>query len=442
MKASIIEKVLTNRKSKKGKTMATTKEDRAKAIKDFQARKQAAGEAKKIPQDKGGGIEHGEQAAKATEAPQQEVVETPVDPTILPFIKSTMGGLTCYTVVMSMLDIFNYTEYAKELYEVEEGEKSPDPSKTWQRTLNTTRASKEIAPYLHQDLHFFPPIVCVVASDGVSIDEEAGTITIDASGLAVLDGQHRRAGIEFVINQVGPDSDFAKETIPVVVLGSDIDIDARQQIFADINRSAKVVSKALNILFDHRDQYATIAQAIAQELQDNGGDCMVDLTRTVPTAKSNHVASLSNLYNLVVNFASSNPKRHGSAMREGMDPQAIRDLALTVVSSFPSFERMKNGTDTYQGVRGAYICYTSTLYQGIGLALKHKLMGKPADQWNEAAKVLVSTTKWDNSNPMWQKEGKEIIVGGKVGTRSEHVTRAAAELELAWANVALPEATE
>lgn len=412
--------------------MAISKEARAKAIEDFKNK----GATRKLPVDQGGGTvtaataEQAEAAAKAatpaTPAPEPELVSDKA----FPYLRSNMGGLECFIVVLTMREICDYTTYASDLYDVVQGDGEIDPSKTWQRTLNKTRASKEIAPYLLKDLHFFPPLVCVIGNDSVHVDN--GNIVLTDHALPVLDGQHRRAGIESLVGQLGPDSDFAKESLAVVILSTDVDIEARQQIFADVNRSPKVVSKALNILFDHRDEYARIAQGLAEDLNAGGHD-LVDLTRTVPTAKSSHLASLSNLYNLIVNFASSNPKRHGSPMREGLDARAIKELCYTVVTHLPSYDRLVAGTDEYGKVRAAYICYSSTLFQAMGLALKHAMMGVETDQWNALGAHLVSSTKWDMDNPLWHREGQEIVQSGKVGTRSEHIVRAAVALEPLWA---------
>lgn len=422
-------------------------------VKQFQARSAQA----KV---KGGGVVHAatEQEAKAL-AEKVEAKDTPepvapepepVEPKQFPVSTFKMGGVEGYVAVFTMQDVKDYICYARELYDVVgdesgtltglEKEKQVNPADSWQRRVDLKRADKEIRPYLEQSLHFFPPIVCVIAKEDVSVDK--GLLTCTEGGIAALDGQHRKAGIEGMLALVGPDSAFAQETIPVVIIGSDIGIDERQQIFADVNRSAKVVSKAINILFDHRDKYAGIAQAMAADLNADGKD-MVDLTKTAPAPKSSHVCSLSNIYNLVNNFGSSSPKLHNADFRnmvkDGADTpltaQLIRDVCEGVLTAFPLYQELQKNNLTYKDVRNIYICYSSTLFQAIGIALKTRLMfGVHPDSWVDAAKVLISTTKWEKSAPIWANSGL-VDEKGSVGTRTDHVAKAASVLETEWAKI-------
>lgn len=408
-----------------------SKEDRQEAIDKF--KKQNPG--RKInPLEGGTGIAHGEAKTKPEQAngeQQQPEPERTIETktfTVIPFKQGKIEGCI---LAMTMLDVADYMCFAEDLYDVEKDKKGKaklkdmNPENTWQRGISASRP-KDIAQYLMNDIHFIPSLICIPVNDGVSID--GNKLTLPENGLAALDGQHRKAGIEYLISQaqVGPDSDFAKEEVSVIVITSDLDIDDRQQIFSDINRSAKVVSKALNILYDHRDPYAVLAHRIAKDLGD-----VVDLTHTAPTAKSSNVCSLSNIYNLVINFATEVKKNHARApLRKNLTEDIVHDSVLAMIRAFPSFERLSAGHDTYGAVRASFpICFSSTGYQGMGSAAKHATYGVDASKVAETLGALVASTKWEQANPAWEP----LMSDGKVKVRSEDINKAGSILEAMWA---------
>jgi DGQHR domain-containing protein len=72
-----------------------------------------------------------------------------------------------------------------------------------------------------------------------------------SSKIAIVnnDGQHRMAAIVEALKQ---NPMLANETISVVFFPFQ-DLDRMQQMFSDLNRTVKVTSKSLNILYDHKD---------------------------------------------------------------------------------------------------------------------------------------------------------------------------------------------
>ena len=404
--------------------MSLTKEQREEAIKKFVKDNPA----KKLDQAQGGGVAHGEIKEPVKQVAQVEAVDA--GPSTFYALDSSMAGIDAHVIIMTMKQVVDYVTYASDLYDpsaIDEKGKVIDPLQSFQRNITPNRP-KIIADYLRKELHFLPPIICIAAPDGVTVGDY-DTVTVAARSLAALDGQHRYAGIASLLASAdgGPDSDFAKESLPIVILPSDISIEDRQQIFADVNRNPKTVSKSLNILFDHRDPFAIISQAMVDSLGE-----MIDLTRTAPTAKSSNVASLSNLYNLAVNFGAQSPSKHGSGIREGLTSDNVLSTCLAVVEALPSFDRMKSGHDTYAACRASFICYSSTMFQAIGLALSHVLKKWSIESYANATAQLMAVTPWDIANPIWHHEQTPVVVAGKIGTRKENVSAAAAVLENLW----------
>lgn len=374
-------------------------------------------------------------AAEAKPAEPERVIE---DKTF-DSIDYSQGAIECHLIAMNMVDVHDYIGYAKELYDVVEESDSDnlvkidgkryDASTMFQRDVNKARR-KEISAYLTRadSMHFFPALVCVAVADKCSVDEN-GMLVISESGIVAIDGQHRKSGIDAALATMGIDSDFAKEQIPVIVITSPLTLDERQQIFADINRTPKTVSKALSILFDHRDEFAIVTNEVAKELGD-----VVDLTRTSPTSGSSNVCSLSNIYNLVVNFATLEKKpRNKQPMRENVDHALAKAVALEVFKNYPSHDRLVAGTDTYGAVHSSYICYWSTLYQAIGNAASHVSKRLDPEAVAETIGRLVKSTNWDISNPAWKKFVHENAAGKHVvGTRTDDVTQASDAVETIW----------
>ncbi len=80
--------------------------------------------------------------------------------------------------------------------------------------------------------------------------DSLGSLTIPLeANLVINDGQHRRAAIEEALKQ---NPRLADETISVVLFPYE-DLDRMQQMFSDLNRTARKTSKSLDILYNHRD---------------------------------------------------------------------------------------------------------------------------------------------------------------------------------------------
>lgn len=394
-----------------------------------------------------GAAVHGDVPVAKTEEPatpveqQEERVIPPKEFFYLP--SNGVDGIDAVIVIMSMPDIVDYTQYAKYCYAVgEDGDRdNVSPRDAWQRKLDPKRAANEIKPYLGQELHFLPPLIGVVTSgEAFKLDETNGKITLTEKSVAVLDGQHRRAGIEFYLAEAGLDSDFANEEVPVMIITSDLSVEDRQQIFSDINRNPKTVAKTLNIMFDHRDVYAVIAQRVAQTF-----DGHIELSKNTPGQSTSDICTVGNVYMLAYGFGAFNPKKKHSPLREGLTAEVVQKVCETVILSLPSADRMLSGTDTYKGVRAAFPCYSSTFFQAIGLSLGRHLAGCPVDQLLDRTEKLIKGTQWTISNPDWRKPGFEVVhADGKIGTRRDDIDNCAAVLSTMWgaSEFQKPEETE
>ena len=99
--------------------------------------------------------------------------------------------------------------------------------------------------------------------------EDVGLLTIPfGTNLRSLDGQHRRQGL----NEAIAENHVIADDHTSVLIYVEPDVQRRRQMFSDMNATPKVVSKALNVYFDHRSPFARAAQALAGQhplLRDN-----------------------------------------------------------------------------------------------------------------------------------------------------------------------------
>ena len=125
-----------------------------------------------------------------------------------------------------------------------------------QRDVDLRRATA-VKQYIQDNPTGFvlPSLTGVVDEKDLTFTEHlegscVGTITMSMEAeIKLFDGQHRASGIMALVKE---HSALAHNTIPVVLFAN-MDLQARQQAFSDINGTAKNVSASLNAAYDHRD---------------------------------------------------------------------------------------------------------------------------------------------------------------------------------------------
>ena len=100
------------------------------------------------------------------------------------------------------------------------------------------------------------------------------------SRLLINDGQHRRQAIEEALKE---NPDLGHEMISVVFF-EDKGLIRSQQMFSDLNKNAVKPTKSLNLLYDHRDEFAKFIVAMCSELEIFSG--RVELEKTAISNRS------------------------------------------------------------------------------------------------------------------------------------------------------------
>lgn len=127
-----------------------------------------------------------------------------------------------------------------------------------------------------------------------------------------IDGQHRLLALmKYAKHQRRPEGiDPSEVRIPVTLLVFDQDegdiLPQVRQIFVDINKNAKPVSKARRILLDDKDPFAVFARDLVENQQDSEGDGLryevVDWKKGSSKPKDNQLTTIVALYEIVKNI--------------------------------------------------------------------------------------------------------------------------------------------
>ena len=192
----------------------------------------------------------------------------------IPCIKGKLGSTPYYLGTMKAEELVGMAKPASRLEEwagftIEE---------RMQRELNDKRVREEIAPYIANDSdRFFGSLVVLVYQPDIfgfegfddlrvelplsyaAAKQKMGFLTIEGGQLIALDGQHRLAGLEAVIQRKihGPlADDVPNDDISVVFISMDDSVSKVRHIFNKVNRYAKTTSRGDNIITSEEDAVA------------------------------------------------------------------------------------------------------------------------------------------------------------------------------------------
>jgi len=225
-----------------------------------------------------------------------------------------------------------------------------------------------------------------------------GSLRIPMSAKFVInDGQHRRAAIEAAL-KIRPE--MANETISVVFF-VDLGLKRSQQMFADLNRYAIRPTRSLNILYDHRDEFAQLAKELVDRVSIFRG--LTETSKTTISNRSTKVFTLSGIYQATQDLLED--------FEPG--PEAL-NLAVefweSVAEACKEWGEVRDGSLAAAVFRKNYIHAHTVAIVAIGRAGRGLLAYCPYT-WQERIKRL-SLINWHRSNRIYW-EGRATI-GGKV----------------------------
>ena len=275
-----------------------------------------------------------------------------------------------------------------------------------QRILNKGRVP-EMARYLTEgpENYVFSAITASIDADVVfeSLGEQGdsnqvGVLRVPMSARFIInDGQHRRAAIEMALHE---NPDLGNETIAVVFF-LDRGLTRCQQMFADLNRYAIRPSRSLGLLYDHRDEMASVAKLIA--LKSTAFKDVVEMEKSTLSARSRKLFTLSAIYTAT------------SALLNKIETETEEERASLAIEFWdeiarhiPEWGLVKDRKITAGEVRQDFIHSHGVALHALG-KVGNELLRKQPKEWKTKLDKL-SNINWARSNSdFW--EGRALVVG-------------------------------
>ena len=242
---------------------------------------------------------------------------------LIPAIRGKIGSTEYYIATMKASEVVNSLRIPKDMPDW--GHESIE--ERYQREINYKRVRDQIAPYIANDpdRFFNALIVDILNSEGVTFDplselaklpslwsglgDNFGVLKLQGNEqLVPLDGQHRLAAIKFAlygkdekdqpIDTFQCNPSIADDDITLVLVKHDRA--KARKIFNKVNRYAKAVSKADNLIISEDDYIAIVSRDVANNVFKS---LVNSKSNTIPPT-SNDITTLSTIYEASLDYIS------------------------------------------------------------------------------------------------------------------------------------------
>lgn len=263
---------------------------------------------------------------------------------IYPALRSRMGTWDYYIVKMNASELSQNVKYASEVHD----DRTLD--KAIQRMLDESRVKKDIVEYLkRQPNRFFSAIVVaalkgnpqfypvkitedpqfVIFRNDSRLNEAFGVLQFDGTQkYYALDGQHRLSAIKTLLEQNDSSSDgvpknFENDEISVIVVvpnkedSNETFMQKYRRLFSNLNRYAKPMDQATNIIMDEDDTFAILTRRLITDHAFFHSDAHKQLeSDKIKTTKGKNLrsgdsyfTSIETLYEMNIELLNSSKRR-------------------------------------------------------------------------------------------------------------------------------------
>lgn len=325
-----------------------------------------------------------------------------------PAMRAKMGGREYYSTTMALSEIprfFKFSDWDQFT-----------PELRAQRVLNESRIP-EISRYIteHENDYIFSAITCSYMSEinfkSLSDDNpDIGNISLELENMefVINDGQHRCAAIAHAINE---NPVIGKDRISVLLFPME-NLERTQQMFSDLNRFAQRTPQSLNILYDQRDELATITKKIVEEVYEFRE--MIDFEKASLQTNSHKLFTLTALYQANKEFEKRISFKNDNYKKEELE-KLLKEYWAEVAVQITDWKKVKDGVIPVKAIRQEKIISHAIVLRSLG-SLGGLLLKSYKDDWKEKIKVL-NEIDWRKSigtkvNPTW--DGVCITAGSVV----------------------------
>jgi DNA sulfur modification protein DndB len=269
------------------------------------------------------------------------------------------------------------------------------PEQRAQRVIQKSRIP-EITQYIlaNEDGYLFSSLTasynCEPTFTPIPTHNELGVLEMPfEADLIINDGQHRRAAIEEALKE---NPTLGQESISVVLFPWE-DLDRVQQMFSDLNRTARKTSKSLDILYNHRDLMSQVALTVSERLEVFRR--FVDKDRISLPLRSPKLFTLSAIYDGTAALL--------EAVVDGdYDEKLAEALEFWegVADNILEWGRVKDGDLKPVELRQEYINTHAVILWALGAMGRTLISTNPTD-WRTKLRAL-RAIDWRRTNREWQ----------------------------------------
>lgn len=307
-----------------------------------------------------------------------------------PAARGVQGGRPCYIAMCPMrlvpkLFVFN--------------EDGVPPELRAQRKLNSARVP-DIARYLCENTDNYTLSAITASVDGrvhfapssdTGLGQNLGVLSIPMGAqILINDGQHRRAAIEFAIQE---NPELGYDNIPVLFF-VDEGLLRSQQMFADLNKHAVRPSDSISTLYDHRDAISDLARETVRAVP-----VFSKLTEMEKSSISNRSIKLFTL-SAIKNATKSLLLKGKNESISHEEKQLAASYWEAVSSHMPDWLLAMDKKVASAELREQYVHAHGVILQALG-HIGADLLPRPESQWRKILRKLEGID-WSRSNPDWE----------------------------------------
>lgn len=314
-----------------------------------------------------------------------------------PAMHGVMGKRDYYVAIMKLALV-------PKLFKFRDWQELP-PEQRAQRVIQKPRIP-EITEYIlkNEDGYLFSSLTASYNHEAVFTPlpghPDLGTLQMPfESDLVINDGQHRRAAIEEALKE---NPALGQESISVVLFPWE-DLDRVQQMFSDLNRTARTTSKSLNILYNHRDLMSQIALTVIARLPVFNR--FVDKDRVSLPLRSPKLFTLGAIYDGTAAFLDN-------VNQEDYEPKLARaqEFWEAVATHMPLWRQVDDGDLKPAELRQEYIATHAVVLWALG-AMGRTLIATHPEDWATRLSAL-KELDWRRTNKEWQgiaMSGNDVV---------------------------------
>ncbi len=295
-------------------------------------------------------------------------------------------------------------------------EEEVPPELRAQRTLNRARIP-EIVSYLIENSKDYTLSAITASIDGqitfepyedTGLGQNLGILSVSMDAkILINDGQHRRAAIEYAIQE---NPELGYDNIPVLFF-IDEGLQKSQQMFADLNKHAVRPSDSISTLYDRRDSTAELARQMVKQVK-----VFSRLTEMERSSISNRSTKLFTL-SAIKNASKSLLAKGKNDSVEDTEAALAGEYWNEVAANMPDWQLALEKKVATSELREQYIHAHAVMLQAMG-NIGAGLLVRPKTQWAGVLKAL-KDIDWARANQHW--EGRAMHHGRISKARSSVV---------------------